>query len=211
MAQLRIYKLRANTFYTRMKQTSPNSLSFCFDLQQIHSLPKTPIQDAFYLRQISLYAFCCVNVKSKNPVFYAQTEIQASRGSTEIGSALLAHLRSLSLKGIQTLRLFCDGCGGQNKNAHIVHALAFCLRKEDPPSVKDIIVTFPVRGHSYLPADRMFGRVEKILKKHSVILHAEEYERYYGEVGRVRKLGKEWKLYETIYNKITGIILIMVS
>lgn len=210
ITKLRIHKMRANAFYALLKEDPPNSYSFCFDLQQIHPLPKTPIQDAFYLRQISLYAFCCVDVKSKNPVFYTWTEDEASRGSTEIGSALLAHLRSLDLENIETLRLFCDGCGGQNKNAHIVHCLALWLRIEAPSSLNHLVLHFPVRGHSYLPADRVFGRVEKMLKKHSIIHNPEEYHKYYRKVGRVRKVGKDWQLYDiknlsTTYNKITGI------
>lgn len=210
ISKLKVHRIRANTFYKLLKENPPKSLSFCFDLQQIHPLPKTPVQDAFYLRQISFYTFCCVDVNAKKPFFYTWTEDQASRGSTEIGSALLAHLRSLDFENIELLRLFCDGCGGQNKNAHIVHILALWLRTEAPASVTDLILHFPVRGHSYLPADRVFGRAEKILKKHNVIITPKEYNRFYNQVGQVRKLGVDYQLYDIknlleTYNKIVGI------
>lgn len=120
LTELPFHKLRAQQFYKLAKEDPPNSISIAFDLQQVHPLPKTPIQDAFYLRQINYYSFCCVDMLSKNPTFYTWTEDQARRGSTEIGSALLSHLRSLNLENCETLRLFCDGCAGQNKNSYII-------------------------------------------------------------------------------------------
>lgn len=191
LTDLRVHKLRANAFYQLAKESPPKSISFAFDLQQVHALPKTPIQDAFYLRQINFYAFCCVGMDSRQPHW---DESQAKRGSTEVGSALLCHLRSLDLTDCETLRLFCDGCSGQNKNSYIVHVLA-CWLLESPNSVLNIIIHFPVRGHSYLPADRAFGRVEKLLKVKNMIISADEYNEVYCNVGKVRVLGKDWFLY----------------
>ncbi|KAK9679418.1 hypothetical protein QE152_g40055 [Popillia japonica] len=150
-----------------MKEHSPESLSFCFDLQQVHPLPKTPIQDACYLRQISSSTFCCMDITSKKPFFYTWVENQAHRVSTEIESALLMHLRLLD--NIRNLRLFCDGCAEHNKNPHIVHILAFWLRTESPDNLTDLTLHFPVREHSYLPADRDFGHAEKELKKRNIL------------------------------------------
>nr|CAH7757750.1 unnamed protein product [Callosobruchus chinensis] len=146
---------------------------------------------------------------SKHPSFYTWDESQAKRGSTEVGSALLHHLRSLDTSNIETVRLFCDGCGGQNKNSYIMHVLA-CWLLESPMSVKNIIIHFPVRGHSYLPADRAFGRVEKLLKRKNLI-SPEEYNEVYSNVGKVKILGNDWALFniknitEELYNKIPAI------
>ncbi|CAH1113441.1 unnamed protein product [Psylliodes chrysocephalus] len=65
MIQLRIHQKRANAFYKLTKQTPLESLSFCFDMQQVQPLPKTPINDAFYAQQISFYIFFCVDMKAK--------------------------------------------------------------------------------------------------------------------------------------------------
>nr|CAH7757749.1 unnamed protein product [Callosobruchus chinensis] len=209
LTDLRVHKLRANAYYKLAKETPPKSITFCFDLQQVHPLPKTLIQDVFYLRQISFYAFFCVDMDSKHPSFYTWDESQAKRGSTEVGSALLHHLRSLDTSNIETVRLFCDGCGGQNKNSYIMHVLA-CWLLESPMSVKNIIIHFPVRGHSYLPADRAFGRVEKLLKRKNLI-SPEEYNEVYSNVGKVKILGNDWALFniknitEELYNKIPAI------
>lgn len=58
MTEKRIHRLRANAFYEATKQTVSNSIFFFgFDLQQIQPLPKTPIQEAYYMRQINYYIF----------------------------------------------------------------------------------------------------------------------------------------------------------
>lgn len=69
---------------------------------------------------------------------------------------------------------------------------------------------FPVRGHSYLPADRVFGRIERKLRKAEEILTPSGYYKIYQEAGNVRVLGKDWliKNYKdltTILKKIEGI------
>lgn len=58
LTELRIHKLRASQFYTLARENPPSTSTFCFDLQQVHPLPKTAIQDAFYSRQLSFYTFC---------------------------------------------------------------------------------------------------------------------------------------------------------
>lgn len=55
----------------------------------------------------------------------------------------------------------------------------------------------PVRGHSLLPDDRVFGRAEKLLSKQSIILRMEDYFEKYRTIGEVKYLGKEWTLLNT--------------
>ena len=156
LAELGAHKLRAKTFHRLMREKLANSTSFCFDLQQVQPLPKLSINEAYYSRQIGYYAFCITDVENKNPQFYVWTENEAGRGSIEVSSALCDFLEKLEFSPqTDNLRLFADGCGGQNKNVHIVHALACYLR------LKRITLFFPVRGHSFLPAARVFGVIEK--------------------------------------------------
>ncbi|CAG9820696.1 unnamed protein product [Phaedon cochleariae] len=208
--EYRIHRKRANTFFELARENPDNTISFCFDLQQVQPLPRTPIGDAFYAHQISWYAFCCVSMTSRNPTFYVWTEDLAGRGATQIGSALMHHLDGLNFDGKHCIRLFCDGCGGQNKNSHIIHTLMYWLKNKSPENISEIIITFPVRGHSFLPADRAFGRVEKILRQNPIVTHKKEYVDLYSEVGTVQSLGSDWKLYdikelEKTFKKIKGI------
>jgi uncharacterized protein (UPF0297 family) len=63
---------------------------------------------------------------------------------------------------------------------------------------------FPVRGHSYLPANRIFGQVEKKLRKVEEILDPSGYNEIYKEVANVRVLGKDWHIKN--YNDLTKIL-----
>lgn len=192
-AELAAHKMRAKQFYKIMKEKLPNSLSLCFDLQQVQPLPKLAIGEAYYARKLSYYALCITDTDNKSPNFYCWTEDQAGRGSNEVASALIDALSKHGYEeNTSTLRLFCDGCAGQNRNAHVVHALYWWLLKKSPDSLKEIRITFPVRGHSYLPADRLFGTVEKSLRKQSEILTPEQYHRIYQKMGNVRRLGIDW-------------------
>lgn len=209
--QLKVHKVRAAQFHKLMKEHQANTWSFCFDLQQIQVLPKVPIQEAFYAQQLSLYFFCIVGTDCKKPLFYTWLEHEAGRGATEISSALLHFLKTLDIPpNITCIRLFADGCGGQNKNSFVVHMLMLWLYRFAPTTVHSIVLIFPIRGHSYLPADRIFGRVEKILRQHSTIKTPEKYYELYLKVGEIRRLGTEWSLYDiksasVCLKKINGI------
>lgn len=210
ITERRIHPVKAKAFYQYTKEEPENTVSYCFDLQQVQPLPKTPIQEAFYARQLSFYSLCVVDMKAQNPTFYVWSEDQAARGANEVGSALFNHLSSLDLEQIRYIRLFCDGCGGQNKNSHIVHILMYWLLHKAPNHLETITLFFPVRGHSFLPADRVFGRVERLLRKHPLITLKTDYIKHYSEVGTVKELGREWNLYnvkilEEYYKKIAGI------
>lgn len=192
----RVHKVRAKAFYGLMREKRDNEIKVCFDLQQVQSLPKSPVQEAFYLRQLSFYAFCVVDIKAEKTVFYTWTEDQSGRGSKEVSSALFNYLKNIDLTDVKTIRLFCDGCGAQNKNNIVVQTLLYFLGTHTC-SVEEIQITFPVRGHSFLPADRVFGRVEKMLRKKPTIANREEYYSVYEEVGEVRKLGEHWTILNT--------------
>ena len=87
---------------------------------------------------------------------YCWPETIAKRGSDEVISCL-QHFASQLPTCVTTLRLYSDGCGGQNKNSNVMHYL-FTLVVQGRFSY--IRHTFPVRGHSFLPNDRDFGRTE---------------------------------------------------
>ncbi|PSN33623.1 hypothetical protein C0J52_20104 [Blattella germanica] len=71
-------------------------------------------------------------------------------------------------------------------------------------------MVFPVRGHSYLPADRAFGIMEKELRRYSEVLTPEDYHNLYRNVGKVSVLGTDWqvqdfKSFSSKLHKLEGI------
>ncbi|CAH1108357.1 unnamed protein product [Psylliodes chrysocephalus] len=126
MIERRIQRKRADASYKLAKEDPPNSISFCFDMQQVQPLPHTPITDAFYSHQVSFYIFCCVDMNSRHPTFYTWTEIQDDRGLVKIGSALLNYLDSLEPEDIEVLRLFL--WGPEQKLAYCTCSLFLALK-----------------------------------------------------------------------------------
>ena len=89
------------------------------------SLPKTPIGQAYYSRQLSLYVFAVVvhrgrgNGQPKQDVhLYMWQENENRKDSNLVASALNDCLRHHlpGLRDVGLLRLFSDSCFGQNKN-----------------------------------------------------------------------------------------------
>lgn len=94
-------------------------------------------------------------------------ESDSGKGSNEIVSALAYFFENIIMKCVSVCRykkiqLFSDSCLGQNKNTTM---LMFLLQIMDNSQIKRCIGSieyyFPIKGHSYLPSDRIFGRIEK--------------------------------------------------
>ena len=137
--------------------------------------------------------------KRDNVMFYTWGEHQQGRGAKQVASALVDFLdKKLSVpnNGLKKIRLFSDSCVGQNKNFTVVTALSMLALKHS------VVIehTFHVRGHSYMPADRAFGRVELILRKKETILLPVEYYTAFSQVGNVLKYPHDWKVYN--YGKV---------
>ncbi|CAG5026527.1 unnamed protein product [Parnassius apollo] len=87
--------------------------------------------------------------------------------------------------------------------------LLFWLLNKSPTHVKEIQLYFPVQGHSFMPVDHLFGRIEKDVREIPVITTRQEYFEIFSKHDRVCELGKDWCLYdikglETNYKKTCG-------
>lgn len=91
---------------------------------------------------------------------------------------------------MKSVRLFCDGCGGQNKNRAMLGML-FKYFSETPTTLENIVLTFPVPGHSFIPPDRVFGNIERVVNKEETILQPEEYLKIFSRFGTVLQLSKD--------------------
>lgn len=90
-----------------------------------------------------------------------------------------------------------DGCAGQNKNTTVVGMCKKWL-SEAPQHIKKVEIIFPVVGHSFLPADRVFGRIEKEFRKRDTILEPSGYSKIIQEYSSLIVVGedctvKDWK------------------
>lgn len=179
--EYKLHRKRAARFYQLLKESRKNkkTLTVSFDLQKILPVPKTPIGEAYYATQLNLYHFAIVIVKKKqlrkNVFLYTWTEDQSGKGSNEVVSALSNFFLRIS-KGLKYYRyekieLFADSCAGQNKNKSMIAFLTHFTRLQriKTPWLKEVKFYFPIRGHSYMPPDRVFGRIEQKLKPKALI------------------------------------------
>lgn len=136
-------------------------------------------------------------------------ETQATRGSNEITSVVYDYiiniektLKNENKRNIE-LRLFSDACGSQNRNYTM---MAMLMRLAEKSTVfSQIQHYFPIRGHSYLPPDRVFGNVEKKYREKETMLVPSEYYDILNKFGKCLVLGKDWKVFD--FKQITDKIL----
>ena len=85
-------------------------------------------------------------------------ESEGKRGSNEIGSAILEYLNTVDLTEFDEIHTFSDCCGGQNRNRTIISLISYvCATK----NISAWTYTFLESGHSLLPNDTDFGKIEK--------------------------------------------------
>lgn len=196
----RLHNMKAKKFFQILKEEKEDTVTVCFDCQQNQPLPKLSIGEVFYSRQVWLYNCLFMQVannKNTNMAHYTWLETQSGRGANEIASAIRHYLLELEKdlkkqKKKVILRLFSDSCGSQNKNFAMMATL---MRIAERSSVFiKILHYYPIRGHSYMPPDRVFGNIEKDYRKMETITTPSQYYSVLNKFGRCVILGQDWKL-----------------
>lgn len=117
---------------------------------------------AYYKRNMYLYNLGCHDLGTNAGFMYCWDETIASRGSQEIGSCLIEHLKSRATSKRHII-MWSDACTGQNRNLKLpLYLLKFIQSNNN--SVEIIDHKFMVSGHSYLPNDTDFASIESYSK-----------------------------------------------
>lgn len=190
--ELKVHKKRGNAFFELLQTEQPNCIIFSFDCEKNLVLPKIPDQIAYYSRQFYLHNFTVCSGSSKssqnklNTFIYTWNELEYKKGSNEIASFLYHRLTNTHFEeSVNTIRMFADGCAGQNKNSIVMGMISKWLLTDAPKSITTVEITFPVPGHSYMPPDRIFGHIEKVVKRKNVIVEPAEYLQIFNDYGTV--------------------------
>ncbi|KAJ8886984.1 hypothetical protein PR048_013198 [Dryococelus australis] len=198
-----IHKRKVNAFLQHLRTNVDKNISFSFDDQKNMMLPKVPDKAAYYSRQFCLYNFDIVQGTSKesqthDKVFlywYTWCEADHRKGSSAIASALHHILIHTDLRDYEVVRLFADGCGGQNKNTTMISTPMKWLECEALPNIREVQLFFPVTSHSFTPPDCVFGRIEKELRTMDTIVETEKYYQVFRNDGTVLKVGEDFEMY----------------
>ena len=166
LGQWDLHKRKAERAYQQLRedialsQSDTNHELLSFDLEQSLPTPVLTTNVVYYKRQLWTYNLGIHDGRTGSACMHTWHEGIASRGSNEIASCLLKHLKeNVTNTEAENLVLYSDSCGGQNRNIYMVCALLYIVSSADFPFTQ-IDHKFMVPGHSYLPNDRDFGSVE---------------------------------------------------
>ena len=97
-AQFVVHKRRSNKFYVSLKQMKEyckhkeNALCLTFDFLQNICLPHIPVQQVYYLKQLTVNVFSIHNVKSGEAHFFIYHEGIAKKGGAKKYALSCSHV-----------------------------------------------------------------------------------------------------------------------
>ncbi|KAI4459156.1 serine-type endopeptidase inhibitor [Holotrichia oblita] len=89
-----------------------------------------------------------------------------------------------------------DSCGGQNKNSVVMSMIGYWLALEAPVYITTVEFVLTIVGYSFTPPDRIFGLIKKEIRKISVIISKEEYEKIIQQHSTIKKIGRDWRIFD---------------
>nr|CAH7751113.1 unnamed protein product [Callosobruchus chinensis] len=167
-------KLLARYMKDNDKQRAMNDKTICvacFDLQKVLATPQSNVSDFYYKSKYATYNFTVYDIGKNEGYCYVWHEQIAKRGSNEIASCLWKFLENQKNKGIKTVILYSDNCGGQNRNHIIFSMFAYAAVQFQ------LVIThrFLEKGHTQNEGDSMHAVIENAKKRQSVLYVPEQW------------------------------------
>ncbi|GFO42190.1 voltage-dependent calcium channel unc-36 [Plakobranchus ocellatus] len=156
-AERELHWRKGQVFYERRAQAAldasniPNLAAVCSNFWKNLPRPNISTSNMYYRRQLSAYTFNIHSLGDGEVHLYCCDESVGKKGANEVASMLLHYFETLPPE-VTHLRLFCDSCGGQNKNYTILRFAHFMVNVRT--KFEHIKMVFPIRGHSYMDCDR---------------------------------------------------------
>jgi hypothetical protein len=160
---LETHQKEADMFYQIQNEVknlikSDNKFSaISMDFEKNLPLPVSKVSFEYYLRQLWLQNFCIHDMCNGQSNMFLYSEHFAKKGPNEIISCLNFYFQKLN-PSIKNLYIFSDNSFSQNKNRNLWHFYEILVKTK---KFEEIILIYPIPGHSFLDCDRDFGRIEK--------------------------------------------------
>uniref|UniRef100_A0A6P7F5F0 Uncharacterized protein LOC114326508 n=1 Tax=Diabrotica virgifera virgifera TaxID=50390 RepID=A0A6P7F5F0_DIAVI len=145
-------------------KNDPTFTMCSFDLQSVLKLPSSGVSVFYYSRKICVYNLTIYVGYGEKAHCFTWNELNGKRGSNEIGSTLFKFLQSLP-SVVNHVSLFCDTCGGQNRNQNVAAVMLYAVQMI--PNLKIIEIKFLESGHSHMECDSMHSAIESAKKYES--------------------------------------------
>lgn len=146
-------------------QTDETFKSFTFDLQAVLYSPSSNVSSFFYTRKFASYNLTFYDMAEKHGSCYIWNETHGNRGSDEISTILLRHLKSMQ-PSITHVSFFSDSCGGQNRNRFVACMLKYAV--STIPTLETIDLKFLEVGHTDMEVDSMHSVIERAKKNKNI-------------------------------------------
>lgn len=146
---------------TEQAKSNETIVVLAMDFQKNLPLPLTGVSQEYYKRQLWIHNFCIHECSEEKSTMFLYSENFAGKGPNDVLSCLQFYIKTLPAE-VRRIDLFADNCFSQNKNRYIVaffHTLVHNTR------IKEVNIYYPLPGHSRMPCDRDFGRIEKRKRK----------------------------------------------
>ena len=151
----------------RPSNSTPIEAHYSFDMAQQVFYPNDPLQPGpmYFLtpRKCAIFGVCCEAIP-RQINYLIDEAVDMGKGSNAIVS-MLHHYFSHHGLGEKTAHLHADNCGGQNKNATMVHYLIWRVMT----GLHDqITLSFMIPGHTKFSPDWCFGLMKKKYRRTKV-------------------------------------------
>jgi hypothetical protein len=177
---LESHKKEANFFYElkqNLKTTHLNDETqgvFCYDFQKNLQTPVTNVCLEYYLRKFYCYNFGVHDLKSNNVVMFLYPENYAKKGCNETISFINYYINNFISSKVKILNIFSDNCFSQNKNKFLWGFYKYLVVSK---KFEQIILHYPIPGHSVMEIDSDFVRIEINKKNYGKIYSPVQYSR----------------------------------
>ncbi|KAF2366617.1 hypothetical protein FHG87_002624 [Trinorchestia longiramus] len=142
-------------------RSDPRHLCFTFSLGKTQSLPHLSIPVAVCKRRMWLFNLGINDRRDNSTYLCMWTEVDGKCGSDEVASCILEYLNRRPLNSYSAISTFSDSFGGTNwKKTFIALQMYVC----GTSAVESWTHTFLESGHSLLPNDADFAKIEKSKK-----------------------------------------------
>lgn len=163
--QKEVHLRKSEAFYNRKRSEKLKSQKYktkaaiTMDFQKNLNVPNISTNDAYYRRKLSFFMFNIHQLSDSESYFFTYPETSGKKGADEVCSFLWDYVCNHLATDVQDLTIFCDSCGGQNKNYTVFRMLHYIVHYIT--RLNSITVVFPIRGHSYLECDKNMGLVNQ--------------------------------------------------
>lgn len=160
-----LHKHKAEQFYSRKKaaklscRVNQNKEAICMDFAKNLPVPNISTNDVYYKRQLSIFSFNIHVLSTSQSIFYTYPETNGRKGCDEVCSMLHHFVYNFLPSSVRVLEIFCDSCGGQNKNYTVIRYLYHLVHVQK--RFDEVKISFPIRGHSFMECDKDFGLIQQ--------------------------------------------------